>query len=75
MGTTYLRVASGDMSVSADSKTLRDKKSPDKHTPTKQDWVNSANAGFKVAEPLTNMNSNLDMNFLWRSSRAYNTSC
>lgn len=65
----------GDMSVSADSKTLRDKEGRGKHTPTMQDWVNSANAGFKVAELLTNMNSNLDMNFLWKSSRAYNTSC
>lgn len=46
----------GDLSVCLDSKTVRDKEGRGKHTPTMDDWVNSVNAGFKVAELLTKMN-------------------
>lgn len=35
---------------------MRDKEGRGKHTPTEEDWVNSVNAGFKVAELLTKMN-------------------
>lgn len=38
----------GELSVCL--KTVRDKAGRGKHTPTVEDWVNSVNAGFKVAE-------------------------
>lgn len=44
------------MSVSADTKTVRDKEGRDKRAPTMQDWVNSVNAGFKVAKLLSEVN-------------------
>lgn len=44
------------MSVCADTKTVRDKEGRDKRAPTMQDWVNSVNAGFKVAKLLTEVN-------------------
>lgn len=50
------KVAAGDMSVSADTKTVRDKEGRDKRAPTMQDWVNSVNAGFKVAKLLSEVN-------------------
>lgn len=50
------KVAAGDMSVCADAKTVRDKEGRDKRAPTMQDWVNSVNAGFKVAKLLTEVN-------------------
>lgn len=50
------KVAAGDTSVCADTKAVRDKKGQDKRAPTMQDWVNSVNAGFKVAKLLTKMN-------------------
>lgn len=50
------KVAAGDMSVCADTKTVRDKEGRDKRAPTMQDWVNSVNAGFKVAKLLTEVN-------------------
>lgn len=40
----------------ADTKTVRDKEGRDKRAPTMQDWVNSVNAGFKVAKLLTEVN-------------------
>lgn len=45
----------GELSVST-SKTVTDKEGRGKHTPTMDHWVNSVNAGFKVAELLTKMN-------------------
>lgn len=36
--------------------TVRDKEGRGKHTPTEEHWVNSVNAGFKMAELLTKMN-------------------
>lgn len=52
------------MSVCADAKTVRDKEGRDKRAPTMQDWVNSVNAGFKVAKLLTEVNV-YDF-FLWK---------
>lgn len=46
----------GELRVWLDSKTVRDKKGRRKLPPTVDDWVNSVNAGFKVAELLTEMN-------------------
>lgn len=40
----------GELSVCLKTKTVRDKEGRGKHTPTVEDWVNSVNAGFKVAE-------------------------
>lgn len=50
------KVAAGDVSVCVDTKTVRDKEGRDKRAPTMQDWVNSVNAGFKVAKLLTEVN-------------------
>lgn len=50
------QAVAGVLSVCLDSKTVRDKEGRGKHTPTTDDWVNSVNTGFKVAELLTKMN-------------------
>ena len=46
----------GELSVWLDHKTVRDKEGRGKLPPTVDDWVNSVNAGFKVAEHLTEVN-------------------
>lgn len=57
-GKAYLCVErmAGEFSTCVETKTVRDKEGRGKHTPTKEHWVNSVNAGFKVAELLTKMN-------------------
>lgn len=45
-----------ELSVCLNDKTLRDKEGRGKPTPIEDDWVNSVNAGFKVAELLTKRN-------------------
>lgn len=40
----------------ADAKTVRDKEGRGKRAPAMQDWVNSVNAGFKVAKLLGEVN-------------------
>lgn len=51
-----LQALARELSVCLDSETVRFKEGRGKHTPTMGDWVNSVNAGFKLAELLTEMN-------------------
>lgn len=56
-GNSYL-AAAGGLGVSLKTEDVRDEGCGKPSHPV-EDWVNSANAGFKVAELLTKMNSRL----------------
>lgn len=64
-----------ELSVCLDSKTVRDKEGRGKHAPTMDDWVNSVNAGFKVAELLTKMNPRILISSIGSGSLEKSTVC